>query len=72
MVSLFRIKHGDKVDIYDFGVILLEIISGRPISSQGDVETVKDQVWSHSQIEASSAIYLVSYLVEEISMNEWI
>lgn len=39
--------HGDKVDIYDFGVILLEIICGRPIVSPHDVKTAKDLVWIH-------------------------
>ncbi|XP_043701392.1 probable inactive leucine-rich repeat receptor-like protein kinase At3g03770 isoform X2 [Telopea speciosissima] len=37
-------KHGDKVDIYDFGVILLEIIVGRAIMSQEEVDVLKDQL----------------------------
>ncbi|KAJ4978636.1 hypothetical protein NE237_009416 [Protea cynaroides] len=37
-------KHEDKIDIYDFGVILLEIIVGRPITSQGEVDVLKDQL----------------------------
>lgn len=32
------------MDVYDFGVILLEIIVGRPITSQSEVDQVKDQV----------------------------
>ncbi|KAG0466080.1 hypothetical protein HPP92_017660 [Vanilla planifolia] len=34
----------DKIDIYDFGVILLEIICGRPITSHSDPKLVKDQL----------------------------
>ncbi|PKA66068.1 putative inactive leucine-rich repeat receptor-like protein kinase [Apostasia shenzhenica] len=33
-----------KLDIYDFGVILLEIMSGRPVSSRSDAEILKDQL----------------------------
>jgi hypothetical protein len=35
---------GDKTDIYDFGVILLEVVSGRPITSIYEVEIMKEQV----------------------------
>lgn len=37
-------KHGDKMDVYDFGVILLEIITGRQLNSENEVNTLKDQV----------------------------
>ncbi|KAL5834970.1 hypothetical protein ACOSQ4_014467 [Xanthoceras sorbifolium] len=37
-------KHEDKVDVYDFGLILLEIIVGRPLNSKNEVGTVKDQL----------------------------
>ncbi|XP_057976326.1 probable inactive leucine-rich repeat receptor-like protein kinase At3g03770 isoform X2 [Malania oleifera] len=37
-------KIGDKTDVYDFGVILLEIITGRPLSSRSEVDVVKDQL----------------------------
>ncbi|EHA8590993.1 putative inactive leucine-rich repeat receptor-like protein kinase [Cocos nucifera] len=42
--SLLWAKHADKIDIYDFGVILLEVVSGRPITSQSEVEIMKDQL----------------------------
>ncbi|XP_039060173.1 probable inactive leucine-rich repeat receptor-like protein kinase At3g03770 [Hibiscus syriacus] len=37
-----RAKDEEKDDIHDFGVILLEILVGRPIISQNDVMVVKD------------------------------
>ncbi|KAL0308267.1 UNVERIFIED_CONTAM: putative inactive leucine-rich repeat receptor-like protein kinase [Sesamum radiatum] len=39
-----RAKDQDKLDIYDFGVILLEVISGKPIISRNEVEVLKDQL----------------------------
>ncbi|KAF7001026.1 hypothetical protein CFC21_016778 [Triticum aestivum] len=41
-----RVPNGDKIDMYDFGVILLEVISGRPISSLYEVEMMKEQLQS--------------------------
>lgn len=37
----------DKIDIHDLGVILLEIITGRPIIFNSEVVNIlKNQVWS--------------------------
>ncbi|XP_065853461.1 probable inactive leucine-rich repeat receptor-like protein kinase At3g03770 [Euphorbia lathyris] len=36
----------EKNDVYDFGVILLEIIVGKPINSKNEVELVKDELQS--------------------------
>ncbi|XP_048549177.1 probable inactive leucine-rich repeat receptor-like protein kinase At3g03770, partial [Triticum urartu] len=33
---------GDKIDIFDFGVILLELVSGKPITSIYEVEIMKE------------------------------
>ncbi|CAN6439896.1 unnamed protein product [Victoria cruziana] len=39
-----RNKQKDKIDIYDFGVILLEIITGRAITSPVELKVGKDQM----------------------------
>lgn len=39
-----RTMREEKIDIYDFGVILLEIISGRPITSHSDAKLLKHQL----------------------------
>uniref|UniRef100_A0A7N0SWX6 Protein kinase domain-containing protein n=1 Tax=Kalanchoe fedtschenkoi TaxID=63787 RepID=A0A7N0SWX6_KALFE len=36
-----RAMYKDKIDIYDFGIILLEIITGRPFDSRNEVEAAK-------------------------------
>lgn len=37
-------KQDEKSDVYDLGVILLEIIAGSEITSDNDVSVVKDLV----------------------------
>ncbi|KAG8100623.1 hypothetical protein GUJ93_ZPchr0013g35711 [Zizania palustris] len=41
-----RVANGDKIDIFDLGVILLEVVSGRPITSIYEVEIMKEQLQS--------------------------
>ena len=43
-VFIFRANHDDKDDVHDIGIILLEILVGRPIMSQNEVMVVKDIV----------------------------
>ncbi|KAF8049374.1 hypothetical protein N665_2223s0001 [Sinapis alba] len=38
------VKYEDKIDIYDFGVILLELIVGRPLRAKGQVDVLKEQL----------------------------
>jgi len=44
MLLLNRINQDQKVDVYDFGLILLEIIVGRSLTSKNEVRILKDQV----------------------------
>ena len=44
MLLLNRINQDQKVDVYDFGLILLEIIVGRSLTSKNEVKVLKDQV----------------------------
>jgi hypothetical protein len=44
MLLLNRINQDQKVDVYDFGLILLEIIVGRSLTSKNEVRVLKDQV----------------------------
>ncbi|XP_022748347.1 probable inactive leucine-rich repeat receptor-like protein kinase At3g03770 [Durio zibethinus] len=39
-----RVSYGDKVDVYDFGVILLEMILGTPLKSRSEVQSLKSQL----------------------------
>lgn len=39
-----RMDHEDKADIYDFGVILLEMIMGKPIKSRSELNITRNQV----------------------------
>lgn len=51
-----RLRYGEKNDVYDFGVILLEIIVGRMIVSEHDVGVSKDIVSFLSSTRLSIAL----------------
>ncbi|KAF4368595.1 hypothetical protein F8388_018719 [Cannabis sativa] len=39
-----RMKDDEQSDVYDFGVILVEIIKGRPVKSEKQVDALRDQI----------------------------
>ena len=45
-ITFRRVANGDKMDIYDFGVILLEVVTGRAITSIHEVEIMREQLQS--------------------------
>ncbi|KAL3644134.1 hypothetical protein CASFOL_012066 [Castilleja foliolosa] len=59
-----RAKHQDKLDIHDFGVILLEVISGKPINSRNELEAVKYQLEASIIVEDISRKSLVDPAVK--------
>ncbi|KAL6005179.1 hypothetical protein ACLOJK_005741 [Asimina triloba] len=65
-----RAKQGDKVDVYDFGVILLEVIVGRPITSQTEVNTVKDLLQASMASEEAARRSIVDRTVTQASSDE--
>lgn len=58
---LISIKDEDKIDIYDFGVILLEIIVGRPLRQKGQVDVLKEQVTAPFDITRKSSISITVF-----------
>ncbi|KAF2306889.1 hypothetical protein GH714_022374 [Hevea brasiliensis] len=42
--SSSRTNQEEKIDVYDFGVMLLEIIVGRPLNHMNEVDVLKDQL----------------------------
>ncbi|XP_058084692.1 probable inactive leucine-rich repeat receptor-like protein kinase At3g03770 isoform X2 [Magnolia sinica] len=65
-----RAKHEDKNDVYDFGVILLEIIVGRPITSQSEVDIVKDQLQASIAAEEVARRSIVDPTVTNTCLDE--
>lgn len=57
-------KHEEKIDVYDFGLILLEIIVGKPPKSKKEVDVLKDQV-----MLARITYYVFCIQVEECCKN---
>ncbi|CAI0433189.1 unnamed protein product [Linum tenue] len=53
-----------KADVYDFGIILLEIIVGRPLESRNEVDAVKDQLQAAIASDAATRRSMVDQAVQ--------
>ncbi|XP_077247737.1 leucine-rich repeat protein kinase family protein isoform X2 [Tasmannia lanceolata] len=65
-----RIKHEDKIDVYDLGVILLEIIAGRPITSQSEVDEIKIQLQASAMADEAGRRSIVDPAVLDACLDE--
>ncbi|MFX6573725.1 hypothetical protein ABTG52_12210, partial [Acinetobacter baumannii] len=65
-----RAKNQDKLDIYDFGVILLEVISGKPIDSENEVEVLKDLLQASPIADDSSRKFVVDPAINNSCSGE--
>lgn len=65
-----RARHADKIDIYDFGVILLEVVSGRPITSHSEVEIMKDQLQASMAADGASRRSIVDPVISRACCDE--
>ncbi|KAL8483826.1 hypothetical protein ACS0TY_026495 [Phlomoides rotata] len=63
-------QHQDKLDIYDLGVILLEVISGKPVNSTNEVEVVKDEFHGMITCDDASRKSLVDRAVRKSCSGE--
>nr|XP_009398994.1 PREDICTED: probable inactive leucine-rich repeat receptor-like protein kinase At3g03770 [Musa acuminata subsp. malaccensis] len=65
-----RLKHLDKIDIYDFGIILLEIVSGRPITLTSEVHIMKDELQESILADGAARRSLVDHFIRRQSCDE--
>lgn len=56
LLYMYRLKGEEKDDVYDFGVILLEMLVGRAINSVNDVNVSKDIVSREHEHEFCSTL----------------
>ncbi|CAI0384855.1 unnamed protein product [Linum tenue] len=59
-----RANQEAKADIYDFGIILLEIIVGRPLQSRNEVDAMKDQLQAAIASDAATRRSMVDRAVQ--------
>ncbi|THU45047.1 hypothetical protein C4D60_Mb02t13760 [Musa balbisiana] len=63
-------KHLDTIDIYDFGVILLEIVSGRPIISTNELDIMKDELQENIVADGTARRSIVDPVVSRQCCDE--
>ncbi|KAF3442989.1 hypothetical protein FNV43_RR16907 [Rhamnella rubrinervis] len=65
-----RADQEDKKDIYNFGVILLEIIKGRPIKSANQVDVLADQIQMANAADDSARRSIVDPAVNKVCLDQ--
>ncbi|KAH9728600.1 putative inactive leucine-rich repeat receptor-like protein kinase [Citrus sinensis] len=65
-----RGKLEEKIDIYDFGLILLEIIVGRPLKSRKEVDLLKNQLQAVVTADESARRSMVDPAVNKACLDE--
>ncbi|KAM3288433.1 putative inactive leucine-rich repeat receptor-like protein kinase [Capsicum chacoense] len=65
-----RANSEEKVDVYDFGVILLEIISGRQINSKNEVTVIQNQLQESIMTNAVSTRNVVDPAIRNSCSDE--
>lgn len=65
-----RVKHREKFDIPDFGVILMEIISGKPMNSKNGILVLKDQLQLSITADAASRKRVVDPAISAACSDE--
>nr|AFK33737.1 unknown [Lotus japonicus] len=64
------VKHEDKSDIYDFGVILLELILGRTIKATKDADAFKDLLQASIGADDEARRSVVDPEVRKLSLDQ--
>ncbi|GFZ09323.1 leucine-rich repeat protein kinase family protein [Actinidia rufa] len=65
-----RVRHDEKFDIYDFGLILLEIIVGRPFNSMNEVGSVRDQLQKIATADNATRKSIVDPAIHNVYSDE--
>lgn len=71
--SMCSTNYAEKEDIYQLGVILLEVITGRQIASSSEVDQLKDEVSITTSVlynDCSSYMINVFVNVVKIELNQ--
>ncbi|CAK7341523.1 unnamed protein product [Dovyalis caffra] len=65
-----RINQDEKVDVYDFGLILLEILVGRSLTSRNEVDVLKDQLQASITSDDAARRSLVDPAVQRVCSEQ--